>query len=75
MLAYVGSSGVVSSPVVAVPSAGAAGAPLGGTTGLLGALAAASAGVAVSQVDSGVGAALLAARMLRCAHRLRQPPT
>ena len=67
-------AGLVASPVVAVPSVGAPNSPLGGTAGLLGALAAASAGVAVSHVDSGVAAALLAARMLRCADRLRQPP-
>lgn len=67
-------AGLVSAPVIAVPSVGAAGAALQGSTGLLGAVAAASTGVAVSQVDSGVGAAMLAARVLRCADRLRQPP-
>ena len=66
-------AGLVAAPVVAVPSLGSPGAPMQGTTALLGALAAASAGVAVSHIDSGMGAALLAARMLRCADRLRQP--
>ncbi|KAK9798617.1 hypothetical protein WJX73_010265 [Symbiochloris irregularis] len=66
-------SGLVSAPVIAVPSLGGPGAALPGTTALAGALAAATAGVAVSHADSGIGAALLAARILRCADRLRSP--
>ena len=59
--------------MIAVPSLGGAGSPLPGTDALAGALAATSAGVAVTHADSGIGAALLAARILRCADRLRQP--
>jgi pyridinium-3,5-biscarboxylic acid mononucleotide synthase len=55
--------GLVSAPVIAVPSSVGYGASFGGVAALLGMLNSCSAGVAVMNIDNGFGAGHLAARI------------
>jgi len=57
-------AGLVSSPVIAVPTSVGYGASFGGLAALLGMLSACVPGVVVVNVDNGVGAALSALRIL-----------
>lgn len=57
--------GLVSVPVVAVPTSIGYGASFGGIAALLGMLNSCSSGVGVMNIDNGFGAAMLAARILR----------
>jgi hypothetical protein len=57
-------AGLVSTPVIAVPTSVGYGASLGGLAALLGMLSACVPGVTVVNVDNGVGAALSALRIL-----------
>ena len=58
-------AGLVSTPVVAVPTSVGYGAAFGGMAALLTMLNACAPGVAVVNIDNGYGAAVLAYRMLR----------
>jgi pyridinium-3,5-biscarboxylic acid mononucleotide synthase len=60
-------AGLVPAPVVAVPTSVGYGAAQGGLTALHGLLAACTPGIAVVNVDNGLGAALLARRILAAA--------
>ena len=62
-------AGLVSVPVVAVPTSVGYGAAQGGLTALHGLLTACAPGIAVVNVDNGLGAALLTRRMLRMGRR------
>ena len=57
--------GLVSAPVIAVPTSVGYGASFGGLAALLGMLNSCAAGVAVVNIDNGFGAAAAASRMLR----------
>lgn len=57
---------------IAVPTSAGYGAALQGLTPLLSALVSSSPGVAVVNIDNGFGAAMLAARMLKSAAKLRR---
>lgn len=61
-------AGLVSAPVVAVPTSIGYGCNLGGLTAALAMLSSCAAGVSVVNVDNGFGAAVVAARMLRATH-------
>jgi len=58
-------AGLVSSPVIAVPTSIGYGASFGGLAALLGMLNSCAPGIAVVNIDNGFGAAALAARILR----------
>ena len=58
-------AGLVSAPVVAVPTSVGYGAAFGGITALLAMLNSCSGGVGVVNIDNGFGAALLAYRIIR----------
>jgi len=58
-------AGLVSTPVVAVPTSVGYGATLGGLAALLGMLASCAPGVTVVNVDNGFGAAMAAHRIVR----------
>jgi NCAIR mutase (PurE)-related protein len=57
--------GLVSSPVIALPTSVGYGVALGGTTALHAALASCAPGIAVVNIDNGYGAACAALRILR----------
>jgi NCAIR mutase (PurE)-related protein len=57
-------AGIVSRPVIAVPTSVGYGAAFGGLAALLGMLAGCVPGVVVVNVDNGVGAAMAALRIL-----------
>jgi hypothetical protein len=57
-------SGLVSQPVIAVPTSVGYGASFGGLTALLAMLNACSGGMGVVNIDNGFGAAMLAIRIL-----------
>ncbi|MEZ4224129.1 MAG: nickel pincer cofactor biosynthesis protein LarB [Polyangiaceae bacterium] len=57
--------GLVSSPVIAVPTSVGYGAALGGLTALFGMLTGCAAGVTVVNIDNGFGAAMAVVRQLR----------
>ncbi len=56
--------GLVSAPVIAVPTSIGYGASFGGIAALLGMLNSCASGIGVVNIDNGFGAAMLAARML-----------
>jgi pyridinium-3,5-biscarboxylic acid mononucleotide synthase len=60
--------GLVSAPVIAVPTSTGYGAAFGGVTALLSMLCSCAAGVAVVNIDDGLGAGTIAARIARAAH-------
>lgn len=57
-------AGLISRPVIAVPTSVGYGASFGGIAALLGMLSSCAAGVAVVNIDNGFGAACVASRML-----------
>jgi NCAIR mutase (PurE)-related protein len=57
-------AGLVSAPIVAVPTSVGYGAAYEGVTALLGMLASCAPGVAVVNIDNGFGAAMVARRIL-----------
>lgn len=57
--------GLVTTPVIAVPTSVGYGAALGGLAALLGMLTSCASGVTVVNIDNGFGAAFAAARILR----------
>jgi NCAIR mutase (PurE)-related protein len=57
--------GIVSAPVVAVPTSVGYGTALGGFTALCAMLTSCASGVAVVNIDSGFGAAMVVHRMLK----------
>jgi len=59
--------GLVAAPVIAVPTSTGYGAALGGVTALLSMLCSCAAGVAVVNIDDGLGAGTIAARIARSA--------
>jgi NCAIR mutase (PurE)-related protein len=61
--------GLVSAPVIAVPTSTGYGAAFGGVTALLSMLCSCAAGVAVVNIDDGLGAGTIAARIARAAAR------
>lgn len=61
--------GLVSAPIIAVPTSAGYGAALGGLTPLLAMLASCADGVAVVDIDDGFGAGTIAARIARAAGR------
>jgi len=63
-------AGLISCPVIAVPTSVGYGASFGGITPLLGMLNACVPGVAVMNIDNGFGAAFLAFRMLSMLKRI-----
>ncbi|KAK9819861.1 hypothetical protein WJX72_003418 [[Myrmecia] bisecta] len=65
-------AGLVEAPVIAVPTSVGYGAALSGITPLLSALTASSPGVCVVNIDSGFGAAMIAARILQTVGKLRR---
>jgi pyridinium-3,5-biscarboxylic acid mononucleotide synthase len=65
-------AGLVAAPVVAVPTSVGYGAAQDGLTAMHGLLTACTPGLAVVNIDNGLGAALLARRMLRVADRREQ---
>lgn len=65
-------AGLVEAPVVTVPTSVGYGAALGGVTPLLSALVASSPGVTVVNIDNGFGTAMVVARILRTAAKLRR---
>lgn len=65
-------AGLVETPVVAVPTSVGYGAALQGITPLLSALVSSSPGVSVVNIDNGFGAAMVAARILKTASKLRR---
>lgn len=69
--------GIVSGPVVAVPTSVGYGAGLEGVTALLGMLASCAAGLSVVGIDNGFGAAMAVSRALSAsrAESLRHPET
>lgn len=62
-------AGLVSAPVIAVPTSAGYGASFGGLAALLGMLNACAPGVAVVNIDNGFGAGYLAAQICRMAGR------
>ena len=60
--------GIVSAPVIAVPTSVGYGTALGGLTPLMGMLTSCANGISVVNIDAGFGAAMAAFRILR-AHR------
>jgi NCAIR mutase (PurE)-related protein len=64
--------GLVSAPVVAVPTSVGYGAALAGFTALAGMLTSCASGVTVVNIDNGFGAALGAVRILRAMRRSTQ---
>jgi NCAIR mutase (PurE)-related protein len=66
--------GLVSAPVVAVPTSTGYGASLAGVTALLGMLASCASGLAVVGIDNGFGAAHLVARVLGGGVGRERPP-
>lgn len=67
-------AGVVSAPVVAVPTSVGYGASFGGVAALLTMLNACAPGIGVVNIDNGFGAASLAARMLGVSASARTAP-
>jgi hypothetical protein len=63
-------AGLVSKPVIAVPTSTGYGASFGGVAALLGMLNSCGSGVTVVNIDNGFGAAYAAAQI----NRLAQPP-
>ena len=61
--------GLVSIPVIAVPTSVRYGAAFGGVTALACMLTSCASGITVCNIDNGFGAAFAAARMLRTADR------
>jgi pyridinium-3,5-biscarboxylic acid mononucleotide synthase len=59
--------GLVAAPVIAVPTSTGYGAAFGGVTALLSMLCSCAAGVAVVNIDDGLGAGTIAARIARAA--------
>ena len=59
--------GLVAAPVIGVPTSTGYGAALGGMTALLSMLCSCAAGVAVVNIDDGLGAGTIAARIARAA--------
>ena len=59
--------GLVAAPVIGVPTSTGYGAAFGGTTALLSMLCSCAAGVAVVNIDDGLGAGTIAARIARAA--------
>ena len=59
--------GIVASPVIAVPTSTGYGAAFGGVSALLAMLTSCAAGVAVVNIDDGLGAGTIAARVARAA--------
>jgi pyridinium-3,5-biscarboxylic acid mononucleotide synthase len=59
--------GIVAAPVIAVPTSTGYGAAFGGVTALLSMLCSCAAGVAVVNIDDGLGAGTIAARIARAA--------
>jgi NCAIR mutase (PurE)-related protein len=59
--------GLVSAPVIAVPTSAGYGAAFGGVSALLAMLTSCAAGVAVVNIDDGLGAGTIAARIARAA--------
>lgn len=66
--------GMVSAPVVAVPTSAGYGAALEGVTALLAMLTSCAAGITVVNIDSGFGAAIAAYRIATAAGHVPQPP-
>jgi NCAIR mutase (PurE)-related protein len=62
-------AGLVSAPVIAVPTSVGYGASLGGISALLTMLNACSSGIGVVNIDNGFGAAVLALRILNSASK------
>jgi NCAIR mutase (PurE)-related protein len=58
-------AGLISRPVIAVPTSVGYGASFAGLAALLGMLSSCAPGVSVVNIDNGFGAACVAARMLR----------
>jgi NCAIR mutase (PurE)-related protein len=65
-------SGLVATPVIAVPTSVGYGAHLGGLTALFGMLGSCSPGISVVNIDNGFGAAVAAARIVNNAARLEK---
>jgi NCAIR mutase (PurE)-related protein len=63
-------AGLVSAPIVAVPTSAGYGASLEGVTALLSMLASCSPGIAVVGIDNGLGAACVVARLLGARSRV-----
>ena len=59
-------SGLTDCPVIAVPTSVGYGVGLGGYVAMMSMLASCSPGISVVNIDNGFGAAMAAARMLRC---------
>jgi pyridinium-3,5-biscarboxylic acid mononucleotide synthase len=59
--------GLVTAPVIAVPTSTGYGAAFGGVTALLSMLSSCAAGVAVVNIDDGLGAGTIAAAIARAA--------
>jgi NCAIR mutase (PurE)-related protein len=66
--------GLVSSPVIALPTSVGYGVALGGTTALHAALASCAPGIAVVNIDNGYGAACAALRILRAINASQNLP-
>ena len=62
-------AGLVSAPVIAVPTSVGYGSSFGGLAALLAMLNSCAPGIAVVNIDNGFGAAVLATRILRAATR------
>ncbi|MCC8179628.1 MAG: nickel pincer cofactor biosynthesis protein LarB [Planctomycetes bacterium] len=67
-------AGLVSAPVIAVPTSVGYGASFGGVTALLGMLNSCSPGITVVNIDNGFGAAVAASRMLRVRRSVEEKP-
>ena len=63
--------GLVSSPVIAVPTSVGYGAALSGFTALMGMLTSCASGITVVNIDNGFGAALAAVRIIDQSQRAR----
>jgi pyridinium-3,5-biscarboxylic acid mononucleotide synthase len=61
--------GLVGAPVIAVPTSVGYGASFEGLAALLGMLNSCAAGIAVTNIDNGFGAGMLALRILRSSKR------
>jgi NCAIR mutase (PurE)-related protein len=66
--------GLVSTPVIAVPTSVGYGASFGGVTALLAMLNSCAPGIAVVNIDNGFGAGYLAASINRRVHQKAEPP-
>ena len=66
-------AGLVSAPVIAVPTSIGYGASLNGVTALLGMLNSCSPGISVVNIDNGFGAGLIASRINRLACHGNRP--